>query len=190
MIAPIIRVFNNFFQSQYDLFKIQFLASMHLIACPNKACDSLGNFVIHGYYYRYYGYGKQQYRMRVLRIRCKDCNTTHAVLPICIIAYSPYPTDVCCQIIHMRLQENKSFSSISATYGIDKRSIKRLVRRFIDEHLDAHLRIFGSLHHLLSITVDDLERFFTNTSMLCLVSNDKLKRIHYSLIHYSLIPCS
>ena len=184
MISSVIRVFNNFSQINYDAFEVEFIASMHLIACPNKKCDSIGKFVIHGYYCRYYGHGKHQFRLRVLRIRCKECNTTHAVLPVCIIAYSPFPTDVCCQIIYMRLQEKKSYSSIGSAFDIDKRNIKRIMKQFVDEHLDTHLRIFGSLHHLISITADNLEKYFLNTSLLCLVSKVKLQRIHYSLIPY------
>ena len=184
MIAPIIRVFKHFFQIQYDIVKEQFLSVKHMVPCPNKECDSVGNFAIHGYYFRYYGYGNQQYRIRVLRIRCKNCNTTHAVLPIAIIAYNPCPMDINCQLIHMKLQENKSFSAISAKFGIDKRSVKRIIKRFVDEHQEAHLRVFGSLHHLISITATDLEKFFLNTNLLYLVSKNKLKRIHYSLV-----PC-
>ena len=155
---------------------------MHLVPCPNKKCNSVGKFVIHGYYYRYYGYGKHQFRLRVLRIRCKDCNTTHAVLPVCIIAYSPFPTNVCCQIIYMKLQGRKSYASIGSTFDTDKRTIKRIVNRFFKEHMETHLRIFGSLHHLASVTVDDCERFFLETRSLWLVSKEKLKYLHYSLI--------
>lgn len=186
MISSVVRVFNNFSQIHYDAFEVEFIASMHLVACPNKKCDSVGTFVVHAHYYRYYGYGKQQFRLRVLRIRCKECNTTHAVLPVCIIAYSPFPTDICCQIIYMKLQGKKSYSSIGSTFDTDKRTIKRIVNRFVKEHLDSHLRIFGSLHHLASVTASDCERFFIETKSLYLASKEKLKHLHYSLIPFPL----
>lgn len=185
MISSVIRVFNNFSQLSYDSFEVAFIASMHLVVCPNIECGSVGNFVVHAHYYRYYGYGKQQFRLRVLRIRCKECNTTHAVLPVCIIAYSPFPTDLYCQIIYMKLQGKKSYSSIASSFDIDKRTIKRMVNRFVQEHLDTHLQIFGSLQHLASVTANDCARFFFKTKSLLLVSKEKLKCLHYSLIHSS-----
>jgi len=58
-------------------------------ACP--ACGSIGRFNLHGFYRRYVVYFKERRlihkQIDIKRVMCRSCKTTHAVLPIDIIAY-------------------------------------------------------------------------------------------------------
>lgn len=57
-----------------------FVANLEVkcLLCPNcKACD----FERHGYYRRYINISGTKYCIRILRVRCKICVKTHAVLP-------------------------------------------------------------------------------------------------------------
>lgn len=57
--------------------------------CPK--CRAIGRFNLHGSYERHVAYfnaGKLVYTLiKIKRVMCKSCGTTHAVLPIDIIAY-------------------------------------------------------------------------------------------------------
>jgi hypothetical protein len=57
--------------------------------CP--ACGAIGCFNLHGFYSRYVVYFKKRKliheRIDIKRVICCSCKTTHAVLPIDIIAY-------------------------------------------------------------------------------------------------------
>jgi len=58
-------------------------------ACPK--CGAIGQFALHGCYSRYVVYFKEKKliysQIEIKRIKCKPCKTTHAILPIDIIAY-------------------------------------------------------------------------------------------------------
>lgn len=176
------------FQKHYDDFINNiFLPSLHLIICPNRKCNCVGKFTIHAYYYRHFGLWETTTMLKTMRVRCKVCNTTHAIIPICIVAYSPIPVDTCCEIIYMKMQENRSYDSISSIFSIDKRIVKKIVHNFINEFKDDHLRIFQTLNNLKSITHEDIEKFLSNANCLYLVSKKKLNRIHHAFIPYSLL---
>ena len=48
---------------------------MQFIACP--ACAQTGQFARHGYYHKYH----YQRSIQILRVRCRGCGCTHALIP-------------------------------------------------------------------------------------------------------------
>jgi len=52
-----------------------FYCVLNKVACP--ACGTVRGFFRHGSYYKYH-YAS---RIRILRVRCRKCGTTHAVMP-------------------------------------------------------------------------------------------------------------
>lgn len=58
------------------------------ITCPNCGTCDLER---HGYYKRYVIISRNKYYIRILRVRCKRCGRTHAVLPDFIIPYLHEP---------------------------------------------------------------------------------------------------
>lgn len=67
-----------------------FIANLEVktIKCPN--CN-LSDMERHGYYKRYINISGKKYYIRILRVRCKICGHTHAVLPDFVIPYLHEP---------------------------------------------------------------------------------------------------
>ncbi len=67
-----------------------FIANLEVktIKCPN--CNS-SDMERHGYYKRYINISGKKYYIRILRVRCKICGHTHAVLPDFVIPYLHEP---------------------------------------------------------------------------------------------------
>lgn len=58
---------------------------LNMLRC-NK-CNDVGNFEIKGYYYRTIIINNISIRIRITRIRCKNCKRTHAILFLDFIPY-------------------------------------------------------------------------------------------------------
>lgn len=79
----------NDFNSNIDNY-LKFIANLEVktIKCPN--CDT-SEMERHGYYRRYINISGVKYYIRILRVRCKVCGHTHAILPDFIIPYLHEP---------------------------------------------------------------------------------------------------
>ncbi len=70
------------------------------------AGDCQGNFIIHGYYNRRVKLPFGFFNLRIMRLRCKDCGRTHAILLSCLVPYSSIPLAVQVEIsIHKNNQK-------------------------------------------------------------------------------------
>lgn len=58
---------------------------LSLYACPN--CNHFDTMEHHAYYTRTIRINGIKYKIRILRVKCKHCGKTHAVLPSFIIPY-------------------------------------------------------------------------------------------------------
>lgn len=69
---------------------LEFTANLEVetITCPY--CNTL-DMERHGYYKRYINIFGTKYYIRILRVRCKTCGRTHAVLPDFILPYLHEP---------------------------------------------------------------------------------------------------
>ena len=72
------------------------------IGCVNS-CS--GNHIIHGYYFRRVKLPFGFFRLRIMRLKCKDCGVTHAILLSDLVPYTSIPLAVQVEII--RKQNNK-----------------------------------------------------------------------------------
>lgn len=80
---------HNEFNSNIEKYRI-FIANIEVktIKCPN--CNAL-DMERHGYYKRYVNIRGKKHYIRILRVRCKVCGQTHAVLPNFVIPYLHEP---------------------------------------------------------------------------------------------------
>lgn len=76
-------------QNQYD--KIAFSLNFNSITCLE--CHSKG-FVVHAYYERHVDIFRRNHTIRILRLKCPSCNSTHAVLIEDMIPYSITSFDI------------------------------------------------------------------------------------------------
>lgn len=188
MIALMNQSFKIMTQSYYDNLTKKFLECIFHACCPNKDCQCIGQLSIHAYYNRYYGNGSKQILLRVLRVRCESCNTTHAILPVEIITYQHIPMVDACRACYEKLVRECSFNSVSRRLDIQTKSLKRLVKQFTQEYASDHFSIFGSLEKLISLSALDLERFYLHFHRLYLVKRTRLNHLHHSLFVLSFQP--
>lgn len=92
MISHVLKKINNLKEQIKNKFKDLLnqykedcaLLSVHMIKCPY--CKQYA-MVKHGYYNRSIKFSLQKYDINILRVKCKNCGRTHAVLPPFIIPY-------------------------------------------------------------------------------------------------------
>lgn len=58
------------------------------------SCSHAGCLVRHGYYRRRLKTRQGTIVLRILRVKCKECGRTHAILPELIVPYSQIPADL------------------------------------------------------------------------------------------------
>lgn len=113
-------------------------------SCPH--CNHKCTMICHGYYYRMIITNGIKYKIRILRVKCKECGRTHAVLPAFIIPY--IQTSLNDAFIIINNYESKNSSVISDDYRIIKsykRWIKRLLSIFLSFKNDITTLILSSI---------------------------------------------
>ena len=58
------------------------------------SCGHAGCLVRHGYYSRRLKTLGETIILRILRVKCKECGRTHAILPEVVVPYSQIPADL------------------------------------------------------------------------------------------------
>ena len=58
------------------------------------SCGHTGCLERHGYYERKLKTPWKIIKLRILRVRCKECGKTHAILPELVVPYSQIPADI------------------------------------------------------------------------------------------------
>lgn len=58
------------------------------------SCGHAGCLVRHGYYNRHLKTRQETFILRILRVKCKECGRTHAILPELVVPYSQIPADL------------------------------------------------------------------------------------------------
>lgn len=90
-----------------DLYN-SYIDSIHFNSLKCPKCKH-HQFVKHGYYDRTLKFQNRTIRLRILRIKCLSCNSTHAILLYFIVPYSQYALEVHLQIV--RSKHAKDFMS-------------------------------------------------------------------------------
>ncbi len=94
-----------------------------LETCPY--CSSRGNCIIHGYYKRSIAEFRDGSvvwaKVNVMRVRCKSCGHTHAILPDIIIPYSRYGL-----LFILRVLADHFFHRLSIEKICDRYSVSRM----------------------------------------------------------------
>lgn len=111
---------------------------LHKLECT---CRQKGNLIKHGYYERSINFNSQLASLKILRVKCKSCKKTHAILPEWIVPYSRILLKYQIEIIKA-YQDNKSFDKIMINnYLIDEGHIKYIIRNF-NKHWKERLNTF------------------------------------------------
>jgi len=109
----------------YDMFYSNFRKEMGVCPC----CNSTGNCGVHGYYARHlvdYFKGKiRTKRIRRIRLLCKTCKHTHAVLPDIIVPYAQYTIRFICRVISVKLTSALTIDAICKKFDISYKTLYR-----------------------------------------------------------------
>ena len=111
----------------YNIFYARFQIKTETCPC----CKSTGECRIHGYYRRrlidYYNGEIKSSRIRVLRVKCKTCGHTHAVLPDIIVPYAQYTIRFICRVLSEKLTTGSTIEAICEKFNISKRTLNRFL---------------------------------------------------------------
>lgn len=126
---------NEFLEMKEILESYKHTYNFGVLVCP--ACDS--TVVIRwGTYERNVIYWKDDIQMEsqvltVQRIRCKSCNRTHALLPIGIIPYKQFSSEVVTTVL--KETNTNTIERISDLYYISENLIRKWISDFKEKHL-------------------------------------------------------
>lgn len=125
MITIFVRDCNQISQSFYDsvINKVQF--HQLTCSCSHSACLS-----IHGYYNRTVKLPSGAVRLRICRVICSQCGTTHALLLSSMVPYSQVPLSDQQKICN-DYEERRNVSMVcESNPSVDENNVKSILRNY------------------------------------------------------------
>lgn len=114
---------------------LEFVANLEVktIKCPYCGTAHMER---HGYYRRYINISETKHYIKILRVRCKICGRTHAVLPDFIIPYLHEPIKDMINVVTSKTSSSIEDNIKKNKYKIEKKwkpMLHSLCLTFIDE---------------------------------------------------------
>lgn len=125
MITIFIDKHNIFSKRSYD----DLLDSLpfHQLECT---CGVKGLLIKHGFYTRYIKLSSTMVELKILRLYCKSCHATHALLPSSIVPYSQVSLEDHLLIIECFLENKKYDYIMLRNFLIDENNIRYIIKNF------------------------------------------------------------
>ena len=125
MITIFVRDCNQISQSFYD--SVIFNLQLHQLTC---SCSHSACLSVHGYYWRSVKLPSGTLRLRVCRVRCSECGTTHALLLSPMVPYSQVLLSDQQRICN-DYEEGRSISMVcESNPSIDENNVKSILRNY------------------------------------------------------------
>lgn len=124
---------------------------LHRVRC---SCGHAGCLIRHGYYSRKLKLRYGTYSFRILRVKCRECGHTHAILPDSVVPYSQIPVDIQHKLLLYPLGSNELNEIMDNNSDItesDVLHIRARFRRYWKARLDA---AFAELNSSLQSILD------------------------------------
>ena len=116
---------NQISQSFYD--SVIFDLQLHQLSC---SCSHSACLSVHGYYMRNVKLPSGILRLRVCRVRCSECGTTHALLLSSMVPYSQIPLSDQQRICN-DYEKDRSVSMVcDSNPSIDENNVKSILRNY------------------------------------------------------------
>ena len=130
---------------------INFIKALNVFGLECNNCHWKGCCIRHGYYERSYllsvgdimGNGT---KIRILRVKCKHCGRTHAILPEEIAPYLPFSTVFIYPVLWRFYEKEKTVEAISKEFQIAAPQLYRWKKRF-ERQKDQFLGVLESAKH-------------------------------------------
>ncbi len=126
MISFVKKKINRLTQEIYN----DYIFSLDFSTCSCD-CPARGRFCIHGYYTRSIKSPVEKITLKILRIKCKSCERTHAVLHPSIVPYSQIVLVDTMQIISNTLNNESSYNVINQNPEITESDVRYTVKKFM-----------------------------------------------------------
>ena len=117
--------FKSDFQTSYDN-AINYI-QLHQLSC--SSCDH-HNLIWHGTYERHVIMDDEIIILKVVRVKCKHCGKTHAILPSTLVSYQQVPVDTQYDIITDYSKNKSIYSSLEKHPFIDESLARAILKRF------------------------------------------------------------
>ena len=144
MITIFVKKIKFFSQKDYNKF-INDLP-YHKLSCT---CEQKGSLIKHGYYLRSVKTRKGLASLSILRLKCKSCNKTHAILPSFIIPYSRILYHDHISIIHTYISQLSFEPLMLSNLLIDESNIRYIIHQYLKHWKERIASFDGSLYFLL-----------------------------------------
>lgn len=115
-------------QSDYD--EDIHAINIYSIECP--CCGAVGFFSFHAYYFRHFSNSSTM--LKIQRIRCQKCKSTHALLPEIIIPYRYFSSPIILKLFSLYLKDKLTVSMLKAALNISRQSIEKLIAFYFQYH--------------------------------------------------------
>lgn len=125
MITVLFKDCNYFSQDFYNQ-TIDHL-QLHMVQCT---CGKKGCLIRYGHYQRHVKYLSELLPLVVQRVRCKECGTSHALLPSVLVPYSQIPLEDQQEILGCVVAGTSPDSVMDKNYLIDENNVKHIIRQF------------------------------------------------------------
>ena len=113
-----------------------------------NCCHCRGECIRHGYYERNYLIGSEDLvsgsRIRILRVKCKNCGHTHAVLPAEIVPYTQYSIVFIYAVLLMYYVKKETVEKICEVMYITVPQLYRWKKRFLKQK-ERYLGVLSSM---------------------------------------------
>ena len=193
MITAAVNIFKTFEETfDTDTFRKRYgellellhgLLSSGLLICPFCSKEGKpGHFILWGTYTRSIITGsKSTDKVRIQRIRCKDCRHTHAILPEETVPYSAFPAELQIRLVQAYLDNDEEARDALLEKYIDKNSdaCHHIEQRYEKKWQELLRKAGASINDPLSVITEKcvtvLERQFMQTGPARIFLLERLK---------------
>ena len=101
---------------------------IHRLECP--CCGHAGCLIGHGHYQRGVKESGKLIKLQIQRLKCKECEKTHALLPSNIVPYTQVRVEEQVEIIRESEGKREYEAIMARNYLIDLSEIRAVIRRY------------------------------------------------------------
>lgn len=125
MITVLFKDCNSFSQDSYDLAVDQL--QLHMVKCT---CGKSGCLIRYGHYRRHVKLMSDLLCLIVQRVWCKECETSHALIPSVLVPYSQIPLEDQQEILECVESGVSPEPVMDRNILIDENNVKYIIRQF------------------------------------------------------------
>ena len=159
--------FNTPDQKSYNKFCVK--VQVHRIKC---SCGHSGCLALYGSYTRYIKTDGGKIKIRIRRLRCRDCGRTHALLPTSIVPYSQVLLKDQVQVIQGHRAGKSLTAVLYSNFSVDEGNARRILRNYIcywEQRLMSEGIALRPLHSIAQACISVYKKMFMQIKNTCCI---------------------